>query len=264
MTRSTIACPLSVALLVIGCDASPASQRLVDVEFTRAYLSDQGVEFEPADEIDWVTVAHRHFDRFDLSSPPAEVLRANLSEIGWSAVFEYEAPLSNELVSRFVHVLTSDGPRRLEPERLLGRVRYDPVDFDAREFTEPRFYGVIAGRVDGERIDDAGFTVWSTRDLEFTIASAQLEARTANEETVFVLIDEESDAEEVVARRGSNLPGPRTAYRFSIEPDGGRYLFIRWSPDSTCEEICCEFSYSLFDLSSEPRLMAGNDYQCDV
>lgn len=262
MTRSTIARLLSVALPVLGCDTAPASQRPT-VEFTRAYLIDDGVEFEPADEIDWVAIAHSHFDRFDLDSPPAQVLRANLSEIGWSAVFEYEAPPSAELASRTVHLLTSDGARRLKPERLLGRVMYDPVDFDAREFSEPRFYGMISGWVGGTPIDDAGFAVWSTRGVEFAITGAQLEARAADGETVFVLVNE-GGVEDVVVRRDRNLPDLRTAYRFSIEPDGGRYLFVRWSPDSTCQEICCEFSYSLFDLSDEPTPIAGNDYQCDV
>ncbi|MGH9838265.1 MAG: hypothetical protein ACREEM_05730 [Blastocatellia bacterium] len=267
----------AIAILLVDCGVNPARNSLPKdlsdspleivqsealdgtVKIVRAYAEGNEICFDPIAPLDWGAIASRSFHRFPLKQPNRQDVRKNWREITSRATFDFSAGLPKEAAEWIYVVLSEDGIRRLWPRRLAGEVSYG-ADAEATRISAPLFSGRVCGMVGKRvRVDDAGFILASRREEMWKTKAVAWRRSERGEYSVRI-----QGREFRVPPLEAGSKDLRKAYIVTRGSAGKAYLFVRWEPDPGCSALCCEFSYTFFEIGDDLREILWNAYGCDV
>jgi hypothetical protein len=261
---------LRILATVLCLGLCAAAQQTPALVILPATLDSGAVRFSPSASIDWAKLARQHFKRFSLDHPDNEQILRQWSEVTNHAVFEFDAPLPPG-PAQFYYLLSESGVTALKPEKLAGSVSYE-TDGTSVSSAPPAFDGVMVARPASSKATDAGFVLISATARTFDtspvpFADSEKDTgifRRVVEKQAEYSYNDSSGHHGVLARHALAFPLPKKAYLLKVSGEASQYLFLRWTPDKSCAEGCCESGFSLYRLDQQIVPVLDNFYDCDA
>lgn len=242
-----------------------------ELKIISAFPDNGAIRFDAFVPIDWKSLARRFINSVNPDAPTPQQIEQLKAEVDMfdNAAIIYRAPLPPELESGFYYLITTTGIHELRPKALKGVVRFG---FDQQHTKVQRVmhYGyVMAEASTGKRFEEGGFILYSNSKPSLTSLAVQ----SSGESSSSLTLDERrmvwtyKESGKIAELPVFDNKWPRAylgAYILTVQPAVRRFLFVRWEPDVSCWEACCQFIYRVYEIREKLEPVAGTDYQCDV
>jgi len=248
---------LSVCCLVFAAFGVADSQstegagarRKDGVVFVNAYPADHGIQFDSPIEIDWRSLAPKHYDNLD-KSELAELEKRK--DMFGNTEQAYMVTVAPELAGWHFYLISPDGIVELKVEKMKGIVRFG--------FMESRRMRVDYGSLIGAAV--TGTTPWSGGFVAVTSGAAEFRKSDVDLTNLLDALRKNDRPDD--KGRVWQTPAIVKAFRLQLVKTGGSYYFIQFVADGACEQLCCESRFAIMTAAPSPEGVASNEYDCDI
>ncbi|UPT62605.1 MAG: hypothetical protein M0D54_20020 [Hyphomonadaceae bacterium JAD_PAG50586_4] len=215
------------------------------------------IEFEPFFAVDWR--AQSTALGFDPDNPTdADLVMLSERDNPYTdAELNFPVGLDRAAHVGCYRLLSAEGIERIELTALRGTARFALSEAAPVQVLERTYFGyALATAVNG------GFVMWTPSCVTTSrVASASFSLERNSGPVFLHYRDGERHAEAAMPRRW--FTAILRAYGFSVA--GRRYAFIEWPADADgAVEAMCEYNYSIYAVEATLRLVAHNNYGCDL
>lgn len=255
---------IGVTWILLGIAGSGFAQILTTPGFSRAFHDGVVIKFDAPPSIDWPSFAPSDLSRI---TDPGEALRQweilearrNMFD---NAEFEYAATIPYELIDTKYYLIGADGITAIVPTHLAGTVRF--MLHRSEQRIERRIdYGKIAAEARNRVQESGGFVFSDPVRAPVQVSASDLDVQDL---VLNSALDRERGLESGDPLSELETSAWKILKQYSFAVDGSRpeYAFIQWATTGVTFESSCRFRYAIVALEPHPRVIATNNYGCDI
>ncbi|MGH7532358.1 MAG: hypothetical protein ACREL4_03605 [Gemmatimonadales bacterium] len=240
--------------------AAPLRYRVI----TALVRQGHAVEFEPLSPIDWHEMAVRALPGRDLEHPDSAWLAANLEPLISAALLAFKGSVPARVTREFYTAIGPAGWAQLQVDSVAGEIVYE-LDDGAPRVRQLRYSGGLLGQPpdSAAEIAQLPFVIWTPVPETFVSTAVRLipdSARGAfsvrmSDRFIRFTTRRGGTGAFISTHRGTSpFPDRVGAFKSAVLP---AVLVFSWPEDDECGA-----EFQIWDVASEPRLLAARPGSC--